>query len=74
MLLFLVLFVLLLLLLLQVELYCVSNLINCFIEADEEFICMDFHFSLRSGNNSENNKNSNVDNKNKNKNNNNNLA
>jgi len=33
----------------QVELYCVSNLINCFVEADEEFICMDFHFSLRAG-------------------------
>lgn len=33
----------------QVELFCVSHLINCVLEADEEFICMDFHFTLRDG-------------------------
>ncbi|KAJ7516395.1 hypothetical protein O6H91_22G056800 [Diphasiastrum complanatum] len=33
----------------QVELFCVSNLINCVLEADEEFICMDFHFTVRDG-------------------------
>lgn len=33
----------------QVELFCVSNLINCVLEADEEFLCMDFHFTLRDG-------------------------
>ena len=27
--------------------FCVSRLINCMLEADEEFICMDFHFTLR---------------------------
>lgn len=31
------------------ELFCVSNLINCVLEADEEFLCMDFHFTLRDG-------------------------
>lgn len=33
----------------QVELFCVGNLINCVLEADEEFMCMDFHFTLRDG-------------------------
>eukprot|EP00245_Coleochaete_scutata_P005274 TRINITY_DN18712_c0_g1_i1.p1 TRINITY_DN18712_c0_g1~~TRINITY_DN18712_c0_g1_i1.p1 ORF type:complete len:1369 (+),score=265.63 TRINITY_DN18712_c0_g1_i1:154-4260(+) len=33
----------------QVELFCVSNLINCVLEADEEFMCMDFHFTMRDG-------------------------
>jgi hypothetical protein len=32
-----------------VELFCVGNLINCVLEADEEFLCMDFHFTLRDG-------------------------
>lgn len=31
------------------ELFCVGNLINCVLEADEEFLCMDFHFTLRDG-------------------------
>lgn len=26
-----------------------GNLINCVLEADEEFLCMDFHFTLRDG-------------------------
>lgn len=30
----------------QIELFCISKLINCMIEADEEFICMDFHFAV----------------------------
>ncbi|CAM6021170.1 unnamed protein product [Sphagnum balticum] len=33
----------------QVELFCVGNLINCILEADEEFLCMDFRFTLRDG-------------------------
>eukprot|EP00850_Spirogloea_muscicola_P018683 SM000174S03338 [mRNA] locus=s174:45802:51599:- [translate_table: standard] len=33
----------------QVELFCVGNLINCLLEADEEFMCMDFHFTMREG-------------------------
>eukprot|EP00271_Cylindrocystis_brebissonii_P022866 TRINITY_DN898_c0_g1_i1.p1 TRINITY_DN898_c0_g1~~TRINITY_DN898_c0_g1_i1.p1 ORF type:complete len:1519 (-),score=355.87 TRINITY_DN898_c0_g1_i1:1045-5601(-) len=33
----------------QVELFCVANLINCVLESDEEFLCMDFHFTLRDG-------------------------
>eukprot|EP00249_Psilotum_nudum_P024970 c29336_g1_i1 orf=853-4701(-) len=33
----------------QVELFCVSHLMNCVLEADEEFLCMDFHFTLRDG-------------------------
>ncbi|GBG59232.1 hypothetical protein CBR_g32249 [Chara braunii] len=33
----------------QVELFCVSNLINCVLEADEEFLCMDFRFTMRDG-------------------------
>lgn len=31
----------------QVELFCVSNLINCMMESDEEFLTMDLHFSMR---------------------------
>ena len=30
----------------QVELFCISKLINCTLESDEEFICMDFHFAV----------------------------
>jgi predicted Zn-dependent peptidase len=33
----------------QVELFCISKLINCILEADEEFICMDFHFAVGDG-------------------------
>ena len=33
----------------QVELFCVSNLISCVLDCDEEFLCMDFHFTLREG-------------------------
>lgn len=33
----------------QVELFCISKLINCVLEADEEFICMDFHFAVGDG-------------------------
>ena len=29
----------------QVELFCISKLINCVLESDEEFIVMDFHFA-----------------------------
>lgn len=35
--------------LLQVELFCISKLINCVLEADEEFVCMDFHFAVGDG-------------------------
>lgn len=35
------------LLALQVELFCISKLINCVLETDEEFVCMDFHFAVR---------------------------
>ena len=31
------------------ELFCISKLINCVLETDEEFVCMDFHFAVRSG-------------------------
>ncbi|XP_057470315.1 stromal processing peptidase, chloroplastic isoform X2 [Actinidia eriantha] len=31
----------------QVELFCVNHLINCSLESTEEFICMDFRFTLR---------------------------
>ncbi|VFQ95828.1 unnamed protein product [Cuscuta campestris] len=31
----------------QVELFCVNHLINCSLESTEEFICMEFRFSLR---------------------------
>lgn len=30
----------------QVELFCISKLINCVLESDEEFIIMDFHFAV----------------------------
>jgi len=30
-----------------VELFCISKLINCVLETDEEFVCMDFHFAVR---------------------------
>lgn len=33
----------------QVELFCISRLINCILEANEEFICMDFHFAVGDG-------------------------
>jgi predicted Zn-dependent peptidase len=33
----------------QVELFCISRLINCVLEADEEFLCMDFHFAVGDG-------------------------
>eukprot|EP01018_Ginkgo_biloba_P031971 Gb_23136 [translate_table: standard] len=33
----------------QVELFCVNHLINCALESTEEFICMEFHFTLRDG-------------------------
>lgn len=33
----------------QVELFCISRLINCVLEASEEFICMDFHFAVGDG-------------------------
>ncbi|EFJ29358.1 hypothetical protein SELMODRAFT_440740 [Selaginella moellendorffii] len=33
----------------HVELFCVTKLINCVLEADEEFMCMDFHFTMRDG-------------------------
>ena len=31
----------------QVELFCVSRLINCVLEPDEEFVFLDFHFAMR---------------------------
>lgn len=31
----------------QVELFCVNHLINCSLESNEEFICMEFRFTLR---------------------------
>ncbi|KAH7684401.1 C-terminal processing peptidase protein [Dioscorea alata] len=31
----------------QVELFCVNHMINCSLESTEEFICMEFRFSLR---------------------------
>jgi hypothetical protein len=31
-----------------VELFCISKLINCVLETDEEFVCMDFHFAVSS--------------------------
>eukprot|EP00252_Welwitschia_mirabilis_P010086 TRINITY_DN231_c0_g1_i1.p1 TRINITY_DN231_c0_g1~~TRINITY_DN231_c0_g1_i1.p1 ORF type:complete len:1279 (+),score=278.22 TRINITY_DN231_c0_g1_i1:185-4021(+) len=33
----------------QVELFCVNHLINCALEASEEFVCMEFHFNIRDG-------------------------
>ncbi|KAL1833643.1 hypothetical protein ACET3Z_003294 [Daucus carota] len=31
----------------QVELFCVNHLVNCSLESTEEFICMEFRFTLR---------------------------
>ena len=31
----------------QVELFCISKLINCVLEPDEEFVFLDFHLALR---------------------------
>ena len=31
----------------QVELFCISKLINCVLEPDEEFVFLDFHFTTR---------------------------
>lgn len=33
----------------QVELFCISRLINCVLEANEEFVCMNFHFAVGDG-------------------------
>lgn len=33
--------------LVQVELFCVNHLINCSLESTEEFISMEFRFTLR---------------------------
>ncbi len=30
----------------QIELFCISKLIHCLLEADEEFVCMDLHFAV----------------------------
>lgn len=30
----------------QIELFCISKLINCVLESDEEFVCMDLHFAI----------------------------
>lgn len=30
----------------QVELFCISKLINCLLDADEEFVYMDCHFAV----------------------------
>lgn len=34
----------------QVELYCISKLINCVLEPDEEFALLDFHFAVGKNN------------------------
>lgn len=31
---------------LQLELFCISKLINCLFDADEEFVFMDIHFAI----------------------------
>ena len=31
----------------QVELFCISKLIHCVLEPDEEFVFLDFHFPMR---------------------------
>lgn len=31
----------------QVELFCISKLINCVLEPDEEWVFLDFHFAMR---------------------------
>jgi len=33
----------------QMELFCISKLINCMIDSDEEFVIMDFHFAVQDG-------------------------
>ncbi len=33
----------------QIEVFCVANLVNCALEADEENIVMDFHYSSVEG-------------------------
>lgn len=33
----------------QVELFCVNHLVNCSLESTEEFICMEFRFTMRDG-------------------------
>ncbi|DBA67043.1 TPA: hypothetical protein ACH3X2_001377 [Trebouxia sp. C0005] len=33
----------------QVELFCISKLINCVLEPDEEWVFLDFHFAMREG-------------------------
>ncbi|CAG9466529.1 unnamed protein product [Pedinophyceae sp. YPF-701] len=33
----------------QVELFCISKLINCMLETDEEFVVMDFHLAVQDG-------------------------
>ena len=33
----------------QVEVFCVANLINCSLEADEENLVMDFHCTVADG-------------------------
>ncbi|CAL8466878.1 g6414 [Coccomyxa elongata] len=33
----------------QVELFCISKLINCLLDADEEFVYMDCHFAIGEG-------------------------
>ncbi|GJP40170.1 hypothetical protein CLOM_g24450 [Closterium sp. NIES-68] len=33
----------------QVELFCLANLVNCMLEADEECVALDLHFSTRYG-------------------------
>jgi len=32
--------------LMQLELFCISKLINCLLDADEEFVFMDIHFAI----------------------------
>lgn len=32
---------------LKVEMFCVNHLINCSLESTEEFVCMEFRFTLR---------------------------
>lgn len=31
------------------EVFCIANLINCMLEADGEFVIMDFHFVVDDG-------------------------
>lgn len=34
----------------QLELFCISKLINCLLDADEEFVFMDIHFAIGKAN------------------------